>query len=938
MCIACMAGGREPKVFDCLEAETVEAVAAPVSDDPASGVPSTMRYDEGTGDVAETIAGAQAITISELVTGTISNADDEDMYAVQLIAGREYIIDLDPRAGSGSALTDTFLSLFDASGSLVASNDDADYGALDFSSRISFVPTVDGTYYVLADAYSTDTGEYQMTIADNGVAPPASPTDAIDWQTYTAPSSINVFVVGAGQTVTTNYGDTFATSGWNADELDALTRALAEYERVIDVDFTIVSDPSQADFMFLETDLVEPGRLGYWSIGGGTISVEGVNYTLDGYGVFNSNGFGWDAGGLQAGGLGYETLVHELGHGMGLAHPHDSGGGSDIMRGVTNEFRSYGQFDLNQGIYTVMSYNRGWETNPDGTPNSDDWGGLDGLGTFDIAVLQRKYGAAVTATGNDIYTLPSANGAGTYYRTIWDTAGADAISAAGMLGDATIDLRAADTSSYAPNAGGYVSYVAGVFGGFLIAEGVVIETATGGEGNDAITGNDADNFLYGNGGSDAVSAGAGNDVVRGGEGSDSIEGGAGSDRLFGEGGDDTVNGGDGSDTIIGGSGVDTIDGGAGTDTIRGGTGDDTINGGTERDKIYGDGGNDTLNGEDGDDLVRGFDDDDTVLGGAGNDYLTGDGGNDELRGGIGNDILLGGLGIDILFGGDGLDVLNGGDGDDTLDGGAEYDRLFGLDGNDTLDGGDGDDRVRGNDGDDTVRGGAGSDIVTGDLGNDMVYGGIGNDTLLGGGGGDMLFGEADNDTLVGNGGADTLDGGEGDDNLAGGDGNDTLHGGAGADTVNGNRGDDTVYGGMGDDTVTGAGGNDALFGDAGNDTLDAGNGFDLLVGGAGVDVLTGGGSADIFAFADGDFGASADTITDFAPGLDTLDLGAIDANAGVADDQAFVFIGAAAFSATAGELRFENEQVLGDTDGDGIADFRINLTNVSSLNEADLVL
>ena len=47
-------------------------------------------------------------------------------------------------------------------------------------------------------------------------------------------------------------------------------------------------------------------------------------------------------------------------HGLGLAHPHDNGGGSLIFPGVTDAFGSYGDYNLNQEIYTIMSYNAGF--------------------------------------------------------------------------------------------------------------------------------------------------------------------------------------------------------------------------------------------------------------------------------------------------------------------------------------------------------------------------------------------------------------------------------------------------------------------------------------------------------------------------------------------------------------------------------------------------
>jgi hypothetical protein len=71
----------------------------------------------------------------------------------------------------------------------------------------------------------------------------------------------------------------------------------------------------------------------------------------------------------------------------------------------------------------------------------------------------------------------------------------------------------------------------------------------------------------------------------------------------------------------------------------------------------------------------------------------------------------------------------------------------------------------------------------------------------------------------------------------------------------------------------------------------------------------------------------ADLIGDFQSGVDKVDLSRIDANAGAAGDQAFSWIGSAAFTGAAGELRTYDQGgyrwVAGDTDGDGNADFAI---------------
>jgi Ca2+-binding RTX toxin-like protein len=69
--------------------------------------------------------------------------------------------------------------------------------------------------------------------------------------------------------------------------------------------------------------------------------------------------------------------------------------------------------------------------------------------------------------------------------------------------------------------------------------------------------------------------------------------------------------------------------------------------------------------------------------------------------------------------------------------------------------------------------------------------------------------------------------------------------------------------------LTGGAAADILLGGAGPDRLAGGAGDDILIDGAGADTLTGGAGADVFVMsADG----GADTITDFTPGVDRIDL------------------------------------------------------------------
>lgn len=145
-------------------------------------------------------------------------------------------------------------------------------------------------------------------------------------------------------------------------------------------------------------------------------------------------------------------------------------------------------------------------------------------------------------------------------------------------------------------------------------------------------------------------------------------------------------------------------------------------------------------------------------------------------------------------------------------------------------------------------------------------------------------------------------------------------GDGGAETLAGAAGQDVIMGFGGQDMLRGAAGLDQVMGGLGRDMLFGGRGSDVLAGGSGADVLRGGAGADMFVFAAADRGAG-DTITDFGRG-DVIDLSGLDANAGLRGDQAFTFVGGAAFSA-AGQLRYAGGSLWAEMDGDGRADLRI---------------
>jgi Ca2+-binding RTX toxin-like protein len=249
-------------------------------------------------------------------------------------------------------------------------------------------------------------------------------------------------------------------------------------------------------------------------------------------------------------------------------------------------------------------------------------------------------------------------------------------------------------------------------------------------------------------------------------------------------------------------------------------------------------------------------------------------------------------------------------------------------------------------------GSAVDNVLSGRDGDDRLYGRDGNDTLDGGNQDDFLQGGAGSDHLDGGAGVDTIDY-NGDAgvmvDLTGGHGyggeavGDTI---SGVENVQGTNGfNDNLGGSAADNVLSGWGGNDALYGLDGNDTLQGMDGNDHLVGGAGADTLSGGTGADRFVFgytSDSPVGAG-DVIVDFSQAEgDTIMLSPIDADATTAGDQAFHFIGSAAFGHHAGELHESIASgvttVSGDVNGDGVADFSIALTGSITLATGDFVL
>jgi VCBS repeat-containing protein len=526
---------------------------------------------------------------------------------------------------------------------------------------------------------------------------------------------------------------------------------------------------------------------------------------------------------------------------------------------------------------------------------------------------------------------------------------------------AASDLLANDTDADNPNSELTIASVTSGTGGTATLNGdgtVTFTPAAGFSGPATFTYTTSDGSATSAPATVTVNVTSTNDIIVGTPDPDTLNGYGGKDRIFGRASNDVIDGGSGDDQLYGETG---------NDTIRGGTGDDVVDGGE---------GNDTLMMDDGGD--------DTALGGAGSDIIYY---GDELTTGDVNDagagrdvVVLQGnynlvLGAANLLNTEFLSLQTGTNPEFGQSGGNSYDYDIttvdeNVDAGQLL----------------TVNGQslqAGEDLIfDGSAESDgkfLVYASRGMNDLTGGAGNDIFFFEGGrldgDDVLDGGGGIDALviRGTSGDNVIVLGENQLTsiesvsfnpkfasdqsiIPASYDLTLAQGNipEGGTLIVNGSAlidgqSLTVDGSAVTDGklrMFGGAGDDDFTGGEGDDMLNGAGGADRLTGGDGADTFRYAsvtDSVVG-DADQILDFTPGTDKIDLSAIDAISSTPENDAFTFSEDGTFHQIAGELRSYDSGngswfVEGDTNGDGSADFQIEVftTNAEPLIATDFV-
>ena len=704
---------------------------------------------EGT-DAANTTSTDATMNAGDYFFGTLGTTGDSDWIEVDLVAGQTYTFATTGVGALSDSLSDSYLRLRDSSGAQIEFDDDGGPGR---SSTITFTASSSGSYYVDVQSWNnTQSGDYGVSMvtgdrASYDVTMGAGNLirDDASWAATPETSVSVTWSIRASGTEPSGGNPFIAPS---AAQVGAIEDIMDYFESVTGVNFTQVNagGTSNNATMVFGSYSANDGSGAYAYFPGSTAA--GSNA-----GDVWLNNTSVSTNSLEIGSYSYFTILHEVGHALGLAHPGDY----NATPGVSITYANNAQFTEDTHQYSVMSYF------DEGNTTTSVGGYPDTLMLFDYLALHQQYGADFGFhAGNTTYGFNATQG-GAYdftintnpLLTIWDGAGTDTLDLSGYGMAQTINLTAGAFSSV----GGYAENVS-------IAIGAVIENAIGGSGNDLIIGNDANNRIEGGGGSDTIIGSSGADTLIGNGGIDTVSyadaavavgirlgngaswGAAAGDtystieNVIGSNFSDLIFGDDSANQIQGGGGNDTIVGSNGTDTLIGNGGIDTVSYAWVNSSVgirLGNG--DSWGAAAGDS----FSTIENVIGSRFSDMIFGDAAANRIDGGAGNDMIVGSGGADVLIGNDGIDTVSYAWASSFVGirlgtagswGAATGDTFSSIE------------NVIGSRFTDLIFGDNGANQIDGRAGNDTIISGNGDDTLIGGAGSDQLYGQGGDDTFV----------------------------------------------------------------------------------------------------------------------------------------------------------------------------------------------
>ena len=208
-------------------------------------------------DHAASIRTDGSVAVGGSAAGDIETARDRDWFAVELVAGRTYVFDLEGSPTGAGTLSDTYLrGIHDANGNRLSgtTNDDGGTGT---NSRLTFTATESGTHYVATEAYGSGTGTYELSVRDTDPdtipEPDTTPVAQTPPQTQ-APADADAVRTGATDLgdITGLAGPAFPTGRLDdgADAVDYFRFTLTEAKGV---HFGLRQQETDAD-LFLESE------------------------------------------------------------------------------------------------------------------------------------------------------------------------------------------------------------------------------------------------------------------------------------------------------------------------------------------------------------------------------------------------------------------------------------------------------------------------------------------------------------------------------------------------------------------------------------------------------------------------------------------------------------------------------------------------------------
>ena len=218
-----------------------------------------------------------------------------------------------------------------------------------------------------------------------------------------------------------------------------------------------------------------------------------------------------------AGGYAFNTFVHELGHSLGLKHPHEiwgvfpkAGLAVDAMQNTVMSYRSY------LGDSTSGGYSNAGDSFPSAPM------------AYDIAAVQYLYGANYDFNSGDTRYVFNPDKA-VIFGTIWDGGGDDTYDLSAYATAVSVSLLPGAWTTSAASQLARLNYYEVAYGysatlqmapgnvcnAFLFKDDTrsLIENVIGGAGDDSILCNQADNAVRGGRGDDTLKLGRGNDTV-----------------------------------------------------------------------------------------------------------------------------------------------------------------------------------------------------------------------------------------------------------------------------------------------------------------------------------------------------------------------------------------------------------------------------------------